>query len=345
MPITIKEIAKKANVSPATVSMVINNKPGISLQTRERIFKIVEECGYNVSPLKNSPAKYNGTIQLTIYKKHSQVVADTDFFASLIAGIESKARHNGYQLTIKSVPSERLDADLIRADWNGNAIDGILLLGTEMAKQDMLDVMKVDKPILVLDTYFLGILANYVVIDNTNGVYMGVNHLIEKGHRKIGYLKSSVSIQNFLERYEGYAKALADAELVCDSSYTVQLRPTIEGAYEDMTAYLSGKPKLPTAFFADNDIIAFGAMKALKENGVQIPQEMSLIGFDDMPFCTIIEPTLSTISVDKQILGRLAVENLISVMTAKNDYRSKTVLGVTLTSRDSVVELYKDNTR
>jgi len=339
MPITIKEIADKANVSTATVSMVINNKPGISAPTRKKVLSIVESFGYNVSPLKNGITKRNGTIQLTIYKKHSQVVADTAFFEALIAGIESTARLSGYQLTIKSVPGQRLDVDLICAGWNEDNVDGILLLGTEMYEEDMLDAMKIDKPLLVLDACFLGICANYVVIDNISGVYKGVNHLIGRGHRKIGYLRSSVVIQNFLERYEGYKKAMHDSALECIHDYTVPLRPTIEGAYDDMIKYLKGNPKLPTAFFADNDIIAFGAMKALKETGVLIPKDVSLVGFDDMPFCTITEPALSTISVNKEMLGTFAVENLIGLIGSTKDYHSKTLLGVDLISRDSVLSM------
>ena len=338
MPVTIREIANKANVSTATVSMVINNKPGISSQTRERVLNIVESYGYNVSPLKNSFSKRNGTIQLTIYKKHSQVVADTAFFEALIAGIETTARLNGYQLTIKSVTSQRLDADLIRSEWNDDTVEGILLLGTEMDVCDMQNTMKIDKPLLVLDACFLGICSNYVIIDNINGVFMGVRHLIENGHRKIGYLRSSIIIQNFLERYEGYNKAMTDSNLECNHGFTVPLRPTIEGAYEDMIAYLAGSPDLPTAFFADNDIIACGAMKALKETGIKIPQDVSLVGFDDMPFCTITEPQLSTISVNKKMLGTFAVENLIGLITSNSDYHSKTLLGVELISRDSVLK-------
>jgi len=339
MPVTIKEIANKANVSTATVSMVINNKPGISSPTRKRVLSIVESYGYNVSPLKNGIMKRNGTIQLTIYKKHSQVVADTAFFEALIAGIEATARLNGYQLTIKSVSSQKLDADLIRSEWNDDTVEGILLLGTEMDDEDMRNVMMVDKPHLLLDTCFLGICSNYVVIDNINGVFMGVKHLIDNGHRKIGYLKSSIDIQNFLERYEGYVKAMTDSNLDYDQGYTVLLRPTIEGAYEDMIRFLSGNPELPTAFFADNDIIACGAIKALKEVGIKIPYDVSIVGFDDMPFCTIIEPPLSTISVDKKLLGTFAVEALINLITNEKHYTSKTLLGVDLISRDSVLAI------
>jgi len=339
MPITIKEIADIAKVSTATVSMVMNNKPGISTPTRERVLGIVESYGYNVSPLKNGIIKRSGTIQLTIYKKHSQVVADTAFFEALISGIEATARHNGFQITISSIPGQRLDTDLFRTDYNKDTIDGILLLGTEMDEEDMQRVIMIDKPLLILDACFLGTSANYVVIDNIGGVFKGVKHLIENGHRKIGYLKSSIIIQNFLERYEGYTKALGHSMLDCNLEYTVKLRPTIEGAYEDMILYLQNKPKLPTAFFSDNDIIAFGAMKALKEVGIQIPQDISIVGFDDMPFCTITEPALSTINVDKKMLGTFAVENLIGLIASKKNYHYKTLLGVDLISRDSVLTI------
>ena len=339
MSITIKEIADKANVSTATVSMVINNKPGISLVTRERVLDIVRSLGYNPSPLKNSGTKHNGTIQLTVYKKHSQVVADTAFFEALIFGIETTARLNGYQLTIKSVSGDMLNTDLARAEWDDDTVEGILFLGTEMDRDDMLRVLKIDKPILVLDTYFLGICANYVVIDNINGVFMGVNHLIEKGHKNIGYLKSSVTIQNFIERYEGYVKAMNGSNFDINPEYTVPLNPTIEGAYRDMYSYLSKKPGVPTAFFADNDIIACGAMKAMKEAGIKVPQDISIIGFDDMPFCTIIEPTLSTIGVNKKMLGTLAVENLIGLIAGDNNYHAKTLLGVDLILRDSAISV------
>jgi LacI family transcriptional regulator len=339
MSITIKEIAEMANVSTATVSMVINNKPGISTPTRKKVLSIVETCGYIISPLKNSLALNNGTIQLTIYKKYSQIATDTAFFEALIGGIESKTSLSGYQLTIKSVVGRNLDIDLIYSKGNGTARDGILLLGTEMKRDDMLRITKLDIPLLVVDACFMGINSNYVAIDNVSGVFMGVNHLIDNGHIKIGYLQSSIPMLNFLERYEGYEKALHMSGISCNYDYTVQLRPTIDGAYDDMSTYLSKNPKLPTAYFADNDVIAFGAIKALKEKSVRIPDDVSIVGFDDIPFCTVVEPALSTVSVNKKVLGEIAVENLINLMSNNYDYHSKTLLGVELISRDSVLSI------
>ncbi len=336
LAVTINEIAQKANVSTATVSMVLNNKPGISYATREKVLKIVEEYGYSLPPLKKNYSRNKGKIQLAIYKKHAKIIGDTPFFQALIEGIESKARHNSYQLTFNYLSCQS-DTDTIIADMRENAIDGMILLGTEMEEQDFIRFTKTDIPILLLDSYFLNVNANYITIDNINGVYKATRHLLENGHRQIGYLKSSILIQNFKERYEGYMKALSKEGIVPDALYSVPLRPSMDGAYEDMLRYLSQNAQLPTAFVADNDIIAFGAMKALKEKNIRIPEDVSIVGFDDMPFCTMIEPKLTTINVDKNALGQLAVENLIQMMNRKNKIFSKTTLEVTLIQRESVL--------
>jgi len=335
LSITINEIAHRANVSTATVSMVLNNKPGISDATREKVLKIAEELGYSLSPLKKVNYKNKGRLQLAIYRKHSQVVSDTPFFHALIEGIESKARHYSYQLIIKYL-SDYSDVDAIEKEIKENAINGMLLLGTEMEEQDFIRFTRMDIPILLLDSYFMNINANYVVIDNISGLYKATKYLLDRGHREIGYLKSSIPIQNFKERYEGYLKAMAEADLTPNSRHTIPLLPTIDGAYEDMKKALSKKNSLPTAFVADNDIIAFGAMKALKESNVKIPEEVSVVGFDDMPFCTVTEPKLTTINVDKNALGQLAVENLVYMMEREKRIFCKTTLGVTLVERDSV---------
>lgn len=338
MSITINEIAQKARVSTATVSMVLNNKPGISDATREKVLKIADELGYSVSPLKKTNYKNKGRLQLTIYRKHSKVVGDTPFFQTLIEGIESKARYYSYQLIIKYL-SDSSDIDLLRKELKENSIDGMMILGTEMEEQDFVSFTEMDIPVLLLDSCFMNINANYVVIDNTGGLYKATKYLLDKGHREIGYLKSSIPIQNFRERYEGYLKALAEANLVPNSRYTIPLIPAMEGAYEDMVKALAKKTSLPTAFVADNDIIAFGAMKALKENNIKIPDDVSIVGFDDMPFCTVTEPKLTTINVDKNAFGQLAVENLVYMMENGKRAYWKTTLGVTLVERGSVRQI------
>ncbi len=339
MTIKIKEIAKKANVSIATVSMALNNKEGISKKTKDKIMKIVNESGYSATLIKNSDLKNKGNIQLTIYKKHSKVLADTPFFQALIEGIESKSRHNGYNLIINYISSNSLNIEDVKASLKENEISGMLILATEMEEKDLLYFSNLDIPIMVLDAYFLGIPADYVVINNVSGGYLGTHYLMDCGHTQIGYLKSSYPIKNFNERYEGYLKALNEKKLNVNPDFVVELSPSMEGAYEDMIKHLNISQKLPTAFFSDNDLIAFGAMKAFKEKGINIPEDISIVGFDDMPFCTMIDPPLTTISVNKKTFGKLAVEKLLLSIKNKLDYTSKTTLDVTLIKRNSVKNL------
>ena len=134
------------------------------------------------------------------------------------------------------------------------------------------------------------------------------SYLIQKGHRKIGYLKGKFRIKAFRSREVGYRTAMKKGNCQMNTDYIVELSTTMNGAYKDMKQYLEKEPEMPTAFFADNDMIALGAMKALQEMGYKIPQDISIIGFDDLPFSEISNPPLTTLRVPKQEMGRLAVK-------------------------------------
>ena len=175
------------------------------------------------------------------------------------------------------------------------------------------------QPVVFLDSCFPYENQDFVLINNIQGAYIATKHLIDEGHEQIGYLQSSVYINNFGEREQGFVQALMNHNLAVDRSLWYQLEPTLDGAYRDMQAVLArGNYKPPTSFFADNDIIAFGAMSALKEFGIRIPQDVSIVGFDDMPYCEISDPKLTTIHVNKQQLGAAAVKRLVRrSMTAR----------------------------
>ncbi len=335
LPIKIKEIAKLADVSVATVSMVLNKKSGIGNETREKVLKIAKDNGYDFS---KKSKKNKGNLQLTIFKKHSEVVNDTPFFHSLIEGIEAEARRNSYKLNIAYI-SGKTEIKEVKDDLEKHSIDGMLLIGTEMNENDFRPFKELDIPILLMDTNFITIDSNYTVLDNFMGVYKAFRHLAEKGHRKIGYLKSAVTIVNFDERYQSYRKSLEESNFEFNPDYTVLLAPNMTSAYEDMSDYLKSTPDLPTAFIADNDLVAMGAVKALKEYSVRIPEDVSIIGFDDIPFCSMSEPALTTIKVDKKEFGRLGVDRLVDIIKGIHLCNCKTVLGVDLVERSSVIDL------
>ncbi|MCL2462382.1 MAG: substrate-binding domain-containing protein [Defluviitaleaceae bacterium] len=331
---TIKEIAGKANVSLATVSMIVNNKPGVSAQTKEKVLKIMEESGYSIPLVKSIRKK--GNIQLMIYRSHSKVVGDTPFFQELIEGIESKSQNNGYGFVIKYAYADSLNfLDFQREIINQN-IDGILLLATEMDEATLRRFLEMKIPLVVVDAYFLGVPAEYVVINNVLGGYLATRRLLEAGHTEVGYLKSSYMIQNFNERFDGFTKALAEFKMTPDDNYILHLGPSAESSYENTLAYLEKGVKLPTAFFADNDLIAFGAMSAFKEKSIRIPEDVSIVGFDDMPLCAFSEPSLTTVRVNKQIFGEFAVQRLLEqIKDGRNNYFTSS-LDVSLVQRNSV---------
>lgn len=177
---------------------------------------------------------------------------------------------------------------------------------------------------------------NAVMINNADSARMAVNYLYNKGHKQIGYLKGRFRILGFRQRQSGYHSALVENELEDNKEFCVELDTTMNGAYHDMLRYLESKPHLPTAYFADNDMIALGAMKALQEKGYKIPEDVSVIGFDDLPFSEISTPGLTSLRVPKQEMGRMAVRKVIEMMKGDDGVRTKLQVCTAFVERNSV---------
>ena len=331
---SIQEIAKLADVSPATVSNALNNKPGVSDSTRARIKTIAYELGYKKTRERN---KYTA-IRVIIYKRSGLVVADTPFFAKLIEGMEQQCRTAKMEMLISHITRDEGDYLSQIAEIEQDGVLGYVILATEMLPEDYALFTNLQQPVVFLDSCFPYESQDFVLINNVQGAYLATKHLIDEGHQRIGYLQSSVFINNFNERKQGFTQALAAHGLEIDTGYWYQLEPTLDGSYRDMLALLRRGAEMPTAFFADNDIIAFGAMSALKEFGVKIPEDVSIVGFDDMPYCEISDPKLTTVYVNKQELGAIAVKRLVE---KNNNGRSiqKIALNVELVKRQSVKKL------
>lgn len=309
MKVTARAVAQRLGLSPATVSMVFRGKPGISAPVREKVLAAARDMGFQYGGAK-APPRAN-TIQLVFYKRHGKVVADTPFFEQLTAGVAQAVQALGYQLTISYFYGAENIAEQLRSLESARCA-GIILLTTEMHTADLAPFDALDIPLVLLDNWFPTKRYDAVVIDNQRGALLATRYLIERGHTRLGYLHSKVDIRNFVERRDGYLSAVRAMKDPANSSAQriIRVGTTIESAYEDMTAYLATDPVLPTAFFADNDNIAIGCMRALARAGSLVPQEVSVIGFDDMPICQTAEPPLTTIAVPKKRMGALAAERL-----------------------------------
>lgn len=336
MKTIMQDIARLAGVSPGTVSNALNNRKGVGKETREKVLKIAEELGYD----RGISREESKTIRFIIFKKHGYIVSDTPFFSALIEGIERECRAEGFEILFSHILHNEHSNEDVNEIVKQEQVAGVLLLATEMDETDLEPFSKLSIPVVLLDSYFRNADFDHVLMNNTRGAYQAVQYLIQKGHRDIGCLGSSKDINNFKYRYEGFKEALTEANLSIDKKYELLLEPTLEGAYRDMKEILnSGAVKLPTAYFAFNDIIAFGAIRAMKEMGIQIPEQVSVVGFDDMPFCEISSPRLTTIRVYKQYIGKIAVRRLIQKISEQDEQKVKIEIDTGLIERESVRQL------
>ena len=337
MSITAKELAEKLGMSTAAISLALNNKPGVSEITREEVIRAAKEYGYDFTKIKRK-ITVRGKIAFVIYRKHGAVVGDTQFFSELTEGITRSCTERGYTLDIRYiVGDDRVRQELKALQENGT--DGIILLGTEMHRQDFHAFESFPLPIVVLDTYYDNVEMNFVVINNIQGAYLATNYLIQQRKVQPGYLHSAYGIANFNERQDGFYKAVREHGYSSSGCVVHHLAPMIEGAYQDMRSILQKGEPLASCYFADNDLIAAGAMKALKEAGYKIPKDIAVIGFDNTSLCELLDPPLTTINVPKQAMGKLAVQRLRTLLsTETGDIKTpvKSSVMTTLIRRDTV---------
>lgn len=334
MSITAKELAEKLGLSAAAVSMALNGKPGVSESTRDRVLNAAKEYGFDFSRQHFPERAEKGSIAFLMYRKHGAVVGDTLFFSSLSEGVANACRSAGYRMNMQYLHEENCRSEL--RNLLGTDTRGVILLGTELRAEDFAPFSSFSLPIVVLDTYFEGISRDCVLINNIQGAFTATNYLISKRNQQPGYLRSAYSIGNFEERADGFYKAIRHNGLSTSASIVHRLAPSVEGAYADMKALIAKGEKLASCYFADSDLIAAGAMRALKEAGYQIPGDIGIIGFDNTSMCEITEPPLTTIHVPKQSLGQLAVERLVSIIDCKPSANIKIEISTSLVKRGSL---------
>lgn len=338
--ITIKDIAKKLNLSPATVSLALNERPGVNEQTRESVLSLAQELNYNGNIGRNKTfrrkvQKNFGNIGFLVYKRYGRVITDSEFFTALISSVELSARTQNYTILLTYCIGDKEINNTIKLLKSSNLI-GLLILGTELTEEDVELFYNLNLPIVVLDCDILGCELDTVTIHNEDGIWRGMKYFYEQGHREIGYLHSSFSIRNFEQRRLGYENALEKFCLDRDSQKIFMVEPTIEGTCADVCELVKHGIKFPSAIIADNDLIALGAMKAFAQCGIKVPDDVSIIGFDDIPMTSIIEPQLTSIHVSCEALGDLAIKQLLQRKINAKAIPQKISVSTSLSIRSSV---------
>lgn len=327
--VSIRTISNATGFSPATVSNALNHKKGVNAQTSAKIFSVAQELGYFED---NQVRK----VKFVTYKRNGVIVEDTPFFPMLITGAEQECSACGMELIMYNLDRREPDFSekVKRLQTDKNAV--IILLGTELLDEDVDLIKGITSPFVVIDYWKEDLYFDAVLINNADSTRMATDYLIARGHKDIGYLYGNFRIKPFRSRVAGYQTAMRKAKLPVQKEFGVCLGTTMDSAYQDMKNYLQGKPKLPTAFVADNDMIALGAMKAMAEYGIKIPEDVSIIGFDDLTYSSICTPGLTTLRVPKQEMGRIAVRRLRDKLLENEDVKLKIQVCTEFIERDSV---------
>ncbi|MEQ2129025.1 LacI family DNA-binding transcriptional regulator [Caldanaerobacter subterraneus KAk] len=313
MAVTIKDIARLANVSVTTVSRVINNKPeGVSEETRQKILKLVKELGYQPNAIaRGLVTKKTKTIGLIIPD------ISNPFFPDIARGVEDSAHIYGYNVFLCNTDDNlEKESEYIRA-LKEKYVDGIIFTSSVPSDyQHIMELVRDGVPIVMMDRRMESEEIYGVFIDNYEGGYLATKHLIDLGHRKIGCITGPLKVKNARERLEGYKRALLDNGIEVDE------RLIFEGDYK-INSGIIGTEKLLndnkdiTAIFACNDLMAYGAYKTIRSYGYKIPDDISVVGFDDILLSQIMEPQLTTIRQPAYDMGLTAARMLIKLIEGK----------------------------
>ncbi|WP_317890214.1 LacI family DNA-binding transcriptional regulator [Paenibacillus sabuli] len=335
----IEDIAKMANVSKSAVSLAMNGKPGIGKETRARILQIAKEHGYAARTPKAEKGRAPGNTIRFIACTQAGIVPEhfsqQPFFMELIQYIEEKCRKRGLSLLFNTLHPDELERRIGELEQE-HASAGILLLGTNLGGDQVRAIAAQQRRLVVLDTCFDAIEANFVVMNNKLGAHQAAGQLLADGHTRIGIVQSDERIANFSARQEGFLQALAAAGLDCAEEDRFTLSPTIVAAQEPFIAALrTRREPLPTALFCECDYIAISAIKSLAALGLRVPHDVSVIGFDNIHESVVITPELTTVHVEKEAMAELAVAKLIDLMAHGPGVTTKIVVDTRLVVRAS----------
>ena len=313
--LTIRDIAEAAGVSPATVSLVLNGKGEISGVTRARVLEAVASLNYVPRATKSS-AEPGETLRFLKIAKHGHTVNrdHSVFISDYIDGMSAEATRRNYTLEVVSFEGQPIST--VAESLAGAPISGVIALGTELTESDIRLIQGLGLPTVFIDTFYDVVDANFVDMNNEDAVHKVLSRFQKQGFQRIGFVASHVDTTNFRLRRDAFFKNMTRLGLPVKEADILSVESTYDGAYLDTRALLSNGLELAECYFCTNDIIAYGFIRALREHGLSIPDDVSIIGFDNLPQSATMDPGLTTIDVSKRKIGYLAVTVLDDLIAA-----------------------------
>ncbi|HWQ15214.1 MAG TPA: LacI family DNA-binding transcriptional regulator [Roseiflexaceae bacterium] len=329
---TIKDVADAAGVSPAAVSLFLNDRPGISQATRERIAAAIRSLGY-VPRANNRRAASGAFVGMLVERLPLPVHAD-HFYAGVLQGLQAEAERLGYNLALSVVDPAQGGLPRLIAEQHAA---GIVAVGGGDITDALLDrVAEEGVPLVAVDNQSRTRSIDCVVTDNQQGAYALTQHLLALGHRRIAFIQGPAKYKSLGERYQGYCQALREAGLPLDERL---VQPAISSGiprkgYREMQRLLELDP-LPTAVFAASDRTAVGALDAIRERGLRVPDDISLAGFDGVALGEYANPPLTTVRTRTYEMGVAAMQRLDALIGGRAVAPMRLVLYTDLVVRQS----------
>ncbi|GAB4564335.1 MAG: LacI family DNA-binding transcriptional regulator [Anaerolineae bacterium] len=327
--VTQLDVAKRAGVSYQTVSRVINNHPNVAPATRARVEQAIRELGYQPNAIARGLASSRTRTLGLITADFSDF-----FFTQVIIGAEQEARRAGYFIMLGSTEKNMSEEPEYIRLFSQYCVDGFLFArpSTEADSRHLLQLIRSGIPLVTTAYYLPGEPMNVVDINNIEGGYQATRHLIELGHRRIAHITGPLNWRSANDRWTGYRRALGEAGLAYDQALVASGDWSLRSGYEAAQALLARGRRF-TALFSGNDQMAIGAMRAFREAGLRIPEDVAIVGYDGIPMSEYTSPPLSTMVQPMQKVGQLAAKILIDHIEHPGQPPIELLLDATLVCR------------
>ncbi len=327
--ITMTDVAREAGVSLMTVSRVVNNKDDVSPATRQRVLEIIDALGYRPSSIaRGLVTQRTGTLGL--------VVPDIDnpFFSGMVRGAEHEAYAEGYSVFLCNTNEDPEREMAVLDSLEEKMVDGLVLCSSRLGEEELLRIIARFPAVVLVSRRLEEDCVGTVLIDDEDGGWQAARHLLQSGHRSIGFIAGPQVSHSTQARLKGYRRALAESGIAYEPTWVSYCSPIIERVQEAAREMLESHPDL-TALLCHNDLVAIGVLQVCAEDGILVPEQLAVVGFDDIPVASIVNPPLTTCHVPRHEIGAQAMRLLLEQINDCDQSYQEIVLRPRLVVRSS----------
>jgi LacI family transcriptional regulator len=326
---TIRDIARLAGVSKSTVSKALNDRPDVGEGTKKKVLEVTKKVNFTPHAFGKALKKKKSENIGVLFCRDIHSLSGNPFYIRVLEGIEAELAVNNYNLLLQII--NETTPDKLPKMIRERLVDGLILVGT-FRENHLRRILDSQYKVVLIDPNIQRSEHCQVLIDNEHGAFQATRYLIDRGHKRIGFISGDLSRVSFLQRYNGYIKALKSQKIEVNEN---MIRTGgLENGYE-LVNYLLQRNNI-TAIFSANDINALLGYKAIHEMGLKIPDDISIVGFDDIDLSGLASPPLTTVRVHKEDMGSIAVRSLLRVVRNNEEKPLTTVVPVDLMERESV---------